>query len=167
MKKRIILVSLVIMVALLMYRWMPVLYVYYVNIWSEAVEYTTYKKEFNLVKDFILTEYGDEEDKYVSVSLGDEKGIGLYDPDKNAFVKCEDEVREALRTIENKAFMNNPLDVIRIRGNRVSFCIENGHYALVYSPDEKPTNMYGTDNGDDVLVKKAGKDWYHVVINPH
>ena len=77
-----------------------------------------------------------------------------------------DNVRSSLETICDYGFPDKDsiLDVIRIQGNRVSFNIENGRYALVYSPDEKLTWINFPDEQEDIKVKKINDDWYHVII---
>ena len=76
----------------------------------------------------------------------------------------------ALIAIGQKAFKHKDarLDVIRYRHNDVAFCIDNGQYALVYSPD-------GTMEIDEVLLrskqidslkhKSIGDGWYHVLCD--
>lgn len=80
-----------------------------------------------------------------------------------------DDVRPSLETICDQGFpdKDSTLDVIRIQGSRVSFNIENGRYALVYSPDEKPTWINFPDEQGDIKVKKINDDWYHVVRDPN
>lgn len=47
--------------------------------------------------------------------------------------------------------------------NRISFHSENGHYAIVYSVDEKkPTFWLTSSEEDDIKVKKITKNWYHM-----
>jgi hypothetical protein len=54
--------------------------------------------------------------------------------------------------------------LFRIKRNRISLNIENGRYALVYSPGEKPLWINIPDEQKDIKVKKINDDWYHVVI---
>lgn len=49
------------------------------------------------------------------------------------------------------------------RENRISFHSENGHYAVVYSVDDKkPTFWFTPSEEDDINVKKITKNWYHM-----
>ena len=88
--------------------------------------YEKYANEFNLVKDYIAQEFPSESDKWMAVLYSSTYGLRIYDPD---------------------------LDVIRIHGDRISFCTESGHYALVYSPYKNPTWLNTSDEKDKVKVK--------------
>lgn len=136
----------------------------YAHTWKYSADYDAYSKEFNILKDYVLEEFPNESDKWLSVSVTNDKGRALYDPDINDLMECPDEVINALETLCDFGFpdKDSDLDVIRIHGDRVSFCIENGHYALVYSPDEKPTWVNGPKEEGGVFVKSLEDGWYHV-----
>lgn len=137
----------------------------YVDRWAWAVEYKDYASEFNTVKDYVMENYASEEEKWVSVSfpLNSPKDfITLYDPDTKEYAELPEDVKAALETIADEAFSSDAhLHTIRICSDRIDFCTQVP-YALVYSPDEKPTWMYNYNNPTDIRVKKIGDGWYHV-----
>lgn len=144
----------------------PYVLIFNTNKWIYAAEYDEYADEFNLIKDYVLEEYPNETDKWLSVTSGSEPNR-LFDPDSD--LDSPDEINEALTLVCRNAFPHKDsyLEVIRIHGNRVSFCIPNGQYALVYSPDEKPSWVNSPTETNGVFVKKIGDGWYHVSMNPN
>ena len=138
---------------------------FYVGRWEWAVEYKDYASEFNTVKDYVMENYASEEEKWVSVSfpLNSPKDfITLYDPDTKEYAELPEDVKAALETIVDEAFSSDAhLNTIRICGDRIDFCAQVP-YALVYSPDEKPTWMYIHTDPTDIRVKRIGDGWYHV-----
>lgn len=81
------------------------------------------------------------------------------------YLTLPDDVALSLDRISKKGFPNKDsnLDVIRIHEGRISFCIVNGNYALVYSPDKKPSWLHAPNENIGVEVKKIQDGWYHVV----
>ena len=137
----------------------------HVETWKYCAEYEQYEDDFNLVKDYIATEFPHELDKWLSVSNNGGKGITLYNPDIREYLVLPDDVASSLDTICRNGFPNKDsnLDVIKIHEGRISFCISNGEYALVYSPEEKPTWVNSPFENTGVKVKKIQDGWYHVV----
>ncbi len=75
----------------------------------------------------------------------------------------------SLNRITEEAFvseLDSKLCCIRFSSDRISFHIEGGHYALVYSFDDKPPTYVNEPNDDEkVLVQRADKNWYHIFRN--
>lgn len=140
---------------------------YYVSVWSESVSYEEYAKDFNVVKNYIATEFPNETDKYLAVSVTSGQGIRLYDPDADEYLQVPDDVLSSLEIIDKEAFPSKDanFDIIRIYKSRISFGIENRSYELVYSPEEKPSWL-NSPKYTNVFVKKIGDGWYHVARNP-
>lgn len=136
--------------------------------WKHTADFDKYKSEFIIVADYVLKENSTGYRKWFFVSITDSYGRTLFDPDKNNYVELPVDVRESLETICDYGFPNKDsvLDVIRILRGRVSFCIENGRYALVYSPNEKPTWLDSPDEDRTIEVKKIEDGWYHVIESP-
>ena len=103
------------------------------NMWKNSADFENYTSEFSVVKDYVKEQYSSENGKWVVVSITDAQGRTLFDPDDNDYIDIPSEVRVSLETICDYGFpsKDSVLDVIRIHGNRVSFCIANGRYALV------------------------------------
>lgn len=137
----------------------------YRSAWSFSAKYEQYADEFNLVKDYIADKYPDEDDKWVSLSYNAEKGTRIFDPDIMDYLTLPDDVASALDTIYKNGFprQNFGLDVIRIHKEIISFRGEQGRYALVFSPDKKPTWIHPPHKRSRVEVKKIEDGWYHVV----
>ena len=115
------------------------------------------------MKDYVAENYPSEEERWLDVTSAlNEHGRTLYEYDTKVYAELPTEVQAALDTIEENAFSSHAyLNTIRIRGNRVDFCTQVG-YALVYSPDEKPTWMHIANDPTNIRVKKIGDGWYHV-----
>ena len=145
-----------------------IIYTHNVMNWKIAADFENYSAEFNLVKDYIKSIFPNEADKYVTVVANKGDKILLYDPDTSEYLSVPDDVEAALRLLRDKAFCDKDanFDIIRIHNERILFCIEKGYYAVVYSPDEKPTWLrYNHRNDKDdnpVIVKSLGNGWYHV-----
>lgn len=62
--------------------------------------------------------------------------------------------------------ISSNFDRILYYDGRISFNIDNGAYALVYSFDgSKPAFVMKPDEDIKISVKKINKNWYHVVDN--
>lgn len=142
----------------------PLMIFYYSHIWEYSADYEEFSDEFNLVKNYIAEEFSDESNRVLMVSHKASEGLALYDLETKSYLTLPDDIPSALKSIYDDAFTNKDsnFDTIRIQDGRISFCIECGEYALVYSPDKKP--MYVNSPSEDVKVKvKAIQDgWYHV-----
>ena len=78
-----------------------------------------------------------------------------------------DEVLDCLERVDG-AFPHKDaqLDGIRCTGDAVYFVTHSGQYAVVYSPNGKPTSVSGL-SAQDVFSVKASGGWYHVARNNH
>ena len=96
--------------------------------------------------------------------MTDSKGQSLYDPEINDLLNLLDYVRLSLETIRDFGFpdKDSKLDTISISGNRVTFGIVNGEYALVYSPDETPKGVNDASEKERPYIRKINANWYHV-----
>lgn len=140
--------------------------IFYGDIWKYCADYEEYADEFNLVKDYIEAEFSNKTDKYLSInSYGGE--LKVYNPDTKEYLQLPDDVKSALYVVDRNGFPNKDsgLELIRIHEGRISFCISNRRYALVFSPDQKPTWVNSPDEEHKVRVKSIGDGWYHVTIN--
>ncbi len=142
-------------------------YFNYSHKWKYKADYENYATDFNCVKDYIVNTYPDVADAYLIITRSTAGVRGLYDPVLQDDVDCPTEVKNALTRLCRSAFpdKDSDLDIIRIHGARISFCIESGQYTLVYSPHEKPTWLNAPDENRDVAIQKADNDWYHIVFN--
>ena len=64
-------------------------------------------------------------------------------------------------------FKDSEFDSIRCQDGVVKFCIANGQYMLVYSPNGNPRNLIKESLSSDeysVITKKIEKNWYHIRI---
>ncbi len=165
-QKRNTLICVIFAIILIVYCVWSVCYFFYVDTWKYEASYEEYEAEFNLVKNYIAEEFPNETDKYVATSYNKDHGYRIYDPDNKKYLEAPEEVILALETIDREAFphKDSKLDVIRIYEDRISFCIENGYYALVYSPNEKPTWLKFYNKEEKAKVKKIKDGWYHVTI---
>ncbi len=137
----------------------------YNDIWHYSADYEEYADDFNLVRDYFATEFPSETGRWIAISNEGSPGIKVFDTDTKEYVSVPGDVISSLEIIRNDAFRHKDslFDAIGIHGDRISFCIENHHYALVYSPNEKPTWVNSPDEDDAVRVKSIGDGWYHVV----
>lgn len=168
MKRKIVIVLTLVCFGSLLGQALMFLQFNYTHTWKCCADYEHYAQQFTLVKDYVLEEFLDGGDRRLSVRYTENKEYDIYNPENNEYVDCSNEVKEALQIICKQGFPNKDalFNEIRIQKGRVSFGIENGQYALVYSPDDKPTWVNIPDDAD-VLIKEIGDGWYHVVENPN
>ena len=133
--------------------------IFYTSKWEYAANFEEYEDEFNCVKDYVLYYYEGAIEEYVSIEHEDGKYNLQYS------FNTPEEVSEALECIVEAFDPDAPLELIRFGENRLTFDTMRG-YALVWSPDEKPTWLSSPDEDREISVKKAGDGWYHIVINP-
>lgn len=142
----------------------------YTSLWQYAANYEECADDFNVVKNYVRKEFPGESDKILFVSNNDSvgRGIGLFNTDTLTFLQLPSDVRSSLERIWDNGFSHKDakFDVIRIQGDRIFFGIENGQYALVYSPNEKPAWVNSPNEDDAVKVRSIGDGWYHVTRNP-
>lgn len=164
MKKRILLILaiLVVLIPLVCFSIQAVKFMMFshTHLWALSADYEGFEDDFNSVKNYLAKKYPDESDKCLAVSKK-----GLFDTDTDTYLDLPDDVASSLQSIYNGAFVHKDsnFDTIRIHEERISFCILNGQYALVYSPDKKPTWVKSSNKEVKVRVKSLGDGWYHVV----
>ena len=129
----------------------------YVSKWKYAVDFKENEDEFNCVKDYVLQYYEGAIEEYISIEHEDGKCNLQYS------FNTPEEVTEALECIVEAFDPDAPLELIRFGENRLTFDTMRG-YALVWSPDEKPTWLSSPEEDREISVKKAGDGWYHIVI---
>lgn len=140
------------------------------NMWKYNADFESYKSDFTKVKDYVSETYSSDSkdrEKWFFVS-NTKDGQTLYDPDNEDYIDIPNDVRASLEAISANGFpdKDSHLYIISIYNDRVSFSIAAGVYALVYSPNEKPTWLSSPDEDKDIKVKKIGNGWYHFVVDP-
>lgn len=130
--------------------------------WAHAADYDGYADDFHVVKDYIQAQFPGEYGKWIYVSPNG--GTQLYDPDTDEYLQLPSYVLSSLESIRKNGFphKDGQLDVIRIDGDRISFCTTKGQYALVYSPSQKPSWVNSPDDTAMTRIKSIGDGWYHV-----
>ncbi len=138
----------------------------YNHFWKYSADYENYAYDFNLVKNYVAEKYSGESDKRLDVSRDFYSGvIRLYDPETESYLALPGDVAASLTSIDKNAFPDKDSNLysIRIQDNRISFCIFNGEYALVYSPNQKPSWVNSPNENSKAKAKKIQDGWYHVV----
>ena len=140
----------------------------YTHLWKLSADFETYADDFTVLKNYIQAEFPNKIDKCLLVSTSDGQGIRLFDLDNDEYLQVPDDVLSSLEVIDKEGFpdLDANFDIIRIHKGRISFGIESGHYALVYSPDQKPSWLNSPDENIKVKVKTIGDGWYHVAHDP-
>lgn len=141
------------------------LYFDYTNTWKLSANYTDYADDFNNVKNYVVAEFPNETSKWLYVSRADGKGIQLFDPDTKEYLQAPGDVLSSIETITHKGFSHKDatFDAIRIQEDQISFEVESRWYALVYSPNQKPSCIATPKENYKTKVKSIGDGWYHVV----
>lgn len=120
--------------------------------WHDAAEYRECREEFNIIKDYVQSEYYDGETRrYFAVGRDT-----VYDGMNGEYVQWPTEIMEAIRVADREGFpqQESSLDTIRVERDRITFSGECKHYHLVYMVDGWPDGAY---------VRVIGKGWYHVI----
>lgn len=154
-------------IAAIFYVW-PLLAFTYTSRWKYCADFDTCGEAFVRVKDYLSEVFADADEVSLFISRSEDGSRQLHDRHNNTYPDIPADINEALEKICNQGFPNKDasFDRIRIERNRIAFCVFNGQYALVFSPDEKPTYVNSADEANRVFVKKIGNGWYHVTINP-
>ena len=139
----------------------------YNHFWKYSADYENFANDFDLVKNYITEAFPDKSDKWLSVSNDGNGEVRLFDPETKSYLILPSDVVSSLTSIRNNAFpdKDSVFSTIRIHENRISFCISNGKYALVYSPDQKPSWVNSPSENSKVKVKSIQGGWYHVTKN--
>lgn len=124
-------------------------------------KYDACSEELNLVIDFLQHKYPDHKKQPVYLRVAG--GKMLLDP-QNGFIDIPDEVSRLLTVLDEKCFVHEAakLYVITFYGSRIQFDIQNGAYALVYSPEGEPEFLHQANEGFPIKVAHIEGDWYHV-----
>lgn len=140
----------------------------YNHLWKHSANFEEYADDFNVVKNYVEAEFFNETDKWLMVSYSGDREVRLFDPDTQAYLQVPSDVISSLKAICNYGFPDKDatFDTIRIQDGRISFCIENGQYALVFSSIQKPSWVNSPNEDCEVMVKSIGGGWYHVTKNP-
>ncbi len=138
---------------------------YKTALWQFNADYKACAEDFNTVKDYFSDNYQGGPDKLFSVSMG-HNSIRVFDLDAKEYVELPDNIVSSLDNISKNGFTykDSVFDTISVKGRRISFGIENNHYCLVFSPDERPKWIHSPDDGEKIAVKRIGGGWYHVTI---
>ena len=134
-------------------------------LWQFNADYKACAEDFNTAKDYFSDNYQGGSDKLFSVSRG-HNSIHVFDLDAKEYVELPDNIVSSLDNISKNGFTykDSVFDTISVKGRRISFGIENNHYCLVFSPDERPKWIHSPDDGEKIAVKRIGGGWYHVTI---
>lgn len=132
-------------------------------IWKSGAHFSQYSKDFITVKDYVASNYPNETDKYLAISLNTDREYTLYDPETNEYLRLPDNIAASLQVIANNGFPTDyTLEMIQIHGNRITFSINQGEYVLAYSPDGKPTWLNSPKGHRKIHVISIGDGWYHI-----
>ncbi len=128
---------------------------------SLYADYDTCSEELDMIIEFLQHQYPNEKKQPVYLRVAG--GKMLLDPNKG-FLNLPDEIGRILRMLDEVCFASEDakLCMITFHGSRIQFDIENGAYALVYSPDGEPTYLHETNEGFPIKVRHIEGDWYHV-----
>lgn len=139
----------------------------YNHSWKYSADYKNFADDFDLVKNYITTTFPTESDKWLSVTNDEDGEATLFNPETESYLVLPGDVVSSLTSIRKSAFTDKDsnFDTIRIHENRISFCISNGEYALVYSPDQKPSWVNSPNENTRVKIKAIQDGWYHVTKN--
>lgn len=128
---------------------------------SLYANYEDFSTELTVLIDFLKIQYPANKNQPTYLRVAD--GKALIDP-QSGFVRLPDEISQLLTVLHRGCFTNEnaKMYVITFHGSRIQFDIENGSYALVYSPDGEPEYLHQQGEDFPILVKHIEGDWYHV-----
>ena len=147
-------------------------FAYYMNAskWAYIVDdFDEYGDDFQAVAEYCRDFFEDNKDdlkqnfiSYYSSSIGPCHLV--YD---GGWLELPEELQKSVNRLHDAfKYKDSNFDRILYYDGRISFNIDNGAYALVYSfNDSKPTFVMKPDEDIKISVKKINKNWYHVVNN--
>ena len=125
------------------------------------VDYDACSHDLNMVVEFLQTKYPDQKDRpaYLRVTGNN----GLLNPHSGK-VPLPDAVSLHIQNIAEKGFVSEKTEwcMITFDGERIQFETVAGIYALVYSPEGKPTYLHQAEEGYAIRVEHIEGHWYHV-----
>ena len=127
--------------------------------WHDAADYWECREEFNMIKDYVQSEYYDGETRrYFAVGWDT-----VYDGMNGEYVQWPENVMAAIEVANQEGFpqQESSLDIIRVERDRITFSSEGKAYRLVYMMEGRPD-----DGNGSWFVKRIGDGWYHVTVNP-
>ena len=125
--------------------------------WDDAAAYSDCREEFNMIKDYIQSEYyGRETRRYFAVGGRRNGEIRIYDSLTGEYVQWPADVMAAIAVADREGFPQGEcsLDMIWVEKDRITFSSEGKAYRLVYMIEGWPDGTY---------VKRIGKGWFHVI----
>lgn len=123
--------------------------------------YEDFSQELTVLVDFLKIQY--PADKHQPAYLRVADGKQLLNPGVG-FVRIPNEISQVIGVLSRGCFVNEnaKLYAISFYGTRIQFDIENGAYALVYSPDGAPDFLHKEGELFPIHVEHIEDDWYHV-----
>lgn len=118
---------------------------------SSYADFKAHIEDYEQVVRWIKENYPDEETIHVNYIVAEDR--------YTLNGKTADEIDSSLRGIR-KSFKLS-FEVIEVNGSQVSFCSFGNEYAVVYSPNGKPKDVFS--NKCKIYSEKICVDWYHVV----
>ncbi len=89
----------------------------------------------------------------------------LYSLSTKEYLDAPKNVRNSIKILCYNVFNGDShLEVIKYENSTVIFRNQHGNYAVVYSPNQKPSGVLGNNSDRHEYCKKINKDWYHVTL---
>ena len=148
----------------------PYFYFMYIGVTKYQVEnFGAFEEDFELMVDFTKDYFESQENDNSKII-----GVGYDIKSKNHTlwyngnnIKISEKLQTSLNRVTDEAFIANldsRFDRIAYYNNKISFEIDNGAYALVYSFDDKKPSFNTHNKTVKTHIRKIKDHWYHVFI---
>lgn len=158
-KTKLLRTAIVVALVLLLLLALPFALFSYAGITRYYVEFDDCREELNLLVEYLEDYRKEAAPTYLSVASD-----GRLHHFSVGYLPISEQLQQAIQRIQQEGFVckDGALDIIRFKENRIQFDIPNGVYALVYSPDGRPTYLHKSDETYPILVRRIEGPWYHI-----
>ncbi len=133
----------------------------------QVEDFDAFEEDFKILVDFTKNYFNSQNNKVSNaIYLGYDtksKNYTLWYDGKN--IEISEELQKSLNRVKNEAFIANldsHLNEIAYYNDKISFEIDNGAYALVYSFDDKKPSFNIPEKTIRIHTKKIEDHWYHI-----
>ena len=118
---------------------------------SSYADFKAHREDYEQVIRWIKENYPDKETIVVN-----------YIPGEDRYTlngQTADEIHLSLKGISRSFKLS--FEVIQVNGSQISFCSFGNEYAVVYSPNGKPKDVFS--NKGKIYLEKICENWYHAI----
>jgi len=139
--------------------------------WQSKADFLEYEGEITELTLYLKDQFKSDEikadengRKWLDFNKKQDGSIVLFGTDFNDVVP--ENLKDNFEALYYAFSQEDSVAWINYYDNRISYIVDNGTYALVYTyNDERPTFLSSPDENKSIAVQKIKPHWYHVAIS--